>query len=76
MTPQHLGNADLHSELVRREKASRLDAAERLALIAEMDRRRSFEDEGFLSTTSWLRDRFRISGGEAKRWVELARRLT
>jgi hypothetical protein len=75
MSPQQLVNTDLHSELVRREKASRLDAAERLALIAEMDRRRSFEDEGFLSATSWLRDRFRISGGEAKRWVELARRL-
>ncbi|MDH3730021.1 MAG: HNH endonuclease [Acidimicrobiia bacterium] len=75
MSPQQLANADLHAEVLRREKASRADAAERLGLIAEIDRRRSFEDEGFLSTTSWLRDRFRISGGEAKRWVELARRL-
>ena len=75
MSPQHLGNADLHAEVVRRERASRADAAERLALIAEIDRRRSYEDDGFLSTTSWLKARFRISGAEAKRWVELARRL-
>jgi len=75
MSPQHLANADLHAEVVRRERASRADAAEQLALIAEIDRRRSFEDEGFLSTTSWLKARFRISGAEARRWVELARRL-
>jgi hypothetical protein len=76
MSPQHLGNADLHAEVVRRERASRADAAERLALIAEIDRRRSYEDDGFLSTTSWLKARFRISGGEARRRVELARRLS
>jgi hypothetical protein len=75
MSPQHLANADLHAEVLRREKASRADAAERLALIAEIDRRRSYEDEGFLSSTSWLKARFRITGGEARRWVELARRL-
>jgi hypothetical protein len=75
MSPQQLANADLHAHAVRQEQRSRAQAADRLATIAEIDRRRSYEDEGFLSTTSWLRDRFRISGGEAKRWVELARRL-
>jgi hypothetical protein len=75
MSPQHLANADLHAEAKRREKASRRDAAERLAVIAEIDQRRSYEDDGFLSTTGWLKANFRISGAEARRWVELARRL-
>ncbi|MDH3730320.1 MAG: 13E12 repeat family protein, partial [Acidimicrobiia bacterium] len=75
MSPQHLANAELRTEVVRREKAFRAGAAEQLALIAELDRRRGFEDEGFLSTTSWLRDRCRFSNSEAQRWVELARRL-
>lgn len=39
MTPQQLATADPHAEVVRREKASRTDAAERLQLIAEVDRR-------------------------------------
>ncbi|MEE8330179.1 MAG: DUF222 domain-containing protein [Acidimicrobiia bacterium] len=76
MSPQQLANADLHAQAVAQEQISRAQAAERLVTIAEIDSRRSFEDEGFLSATSWLRARFRISGGEAKRWVELARRLS
>ena len=73
--PQHLANAELHQEVVRQERLARAHAVERLRLISEVDRRRSFEDEGFVSTTSWLRQRCHMSGGEAKRWVELARRL-
>ena len=72
---EYLANAELHAEVVRQERASRAHAAERLELVSEVDRRRSFEDDGFVSTTSWLRERCRMSGGEAKRWVELARRL-
>ena len=71
----NLTNTDLHQEVVRQEGLARAHAVERLRLIAEVDRRGSYQDEGFVSTTSWLRHRCRMSGSEAKRWVELARRL-
>jgi len=72
---EHLANADLHAEVVRQERAARAHAAERLQLIAEVDRRRSYEDLAYLSTMAWLKDACGFSGAEARRWVELARRL-
>jgi len=74
--PQDLTNADLHQEVVRQERLARAHAVERLRLIAEVDQRGSYQDEGYVSVTSWLRDKCRLSGAEASRLVELARRLT
>jgi hypothetical protein len=60
--------------------AELLAAAERLAALnlrwlAEIDRRRPFEREGFLSTSSWLVGRFRMAGGQAGSELRLARAL-
>jgi len=45
-----------------------------LALVAEADRRDLGRREGAASTAAWLRDRFRIRPGDARRLVELANR--
>jgi hypothetical protein len=50
-------------------------AALELALIAEIDGQGVPVAQGASSTVAWLRDRHRISGGSAKRSVELARSL-
>lgn len=49
--------------------------AERLRRLAEIDRRRPFERDGYLSTAAWLAGRFRVAWSEARRGVMLARAL-
>lgn len=49
--------------------------AERLRRLAELDRRGSVEQVGYLSTASWLRDRARVSGQAAHHEVGIARSL-
>jgi len=48
---------------------------ERLRRLAEIDRRRSFERDGFLSSVSWLAGRFSVGWGQARASVQLARDL-
>jgi hypothetical protein len=48
---------------------------ERLRLVAEVDRRRSFARDGFVSASTWLADRNRTSFGAAKRDVVMAHAL-
>ena len=48
---------------------------ERLRRLAEIDRRRLFERDGFLSSVSWLAARFRVGHGQAQDSVVLARGL-
>jgi len=49
--------------------------AQRSRRLAEIDRRGTFQERGYLSTTSWVRDRCRISAREAARQVHRARSL-
>ncbi len=49
--------------------------AERLRRLAEIDRRRSFERDGYLSAAAWLAGRFRVAWTDARRGVALARGL-
>jgi hypothetical protein len=49
--------------------------AERLRRLGEIDRRRSFERDGYLSTAAWLAGRFRVAWSDARRGVMLARGL-
>jgi len=49
--------------------------AERLRRLAEIDRRRSFERDGYLSAAAWLAGRFRVAWNDARRGVALARGL-
>jgi hypothetical protein len=48
---------------------------ERLRRLAEIERRKLFERDGFLSSVSWLAHRFRLGHGQAKDSVLLARGL-
>ena len=47
------------AELMRAEQAVELWQAR---YLLQLDRRRSFEREGYLSVVSWLSDRFRLAG--------------
>ena len=47
----------------------------KLRLVREVDSLGVPQKQGAASTVSWLRDRHRVSGGAAKRAVELARAL-
>ena len=49
--------------------------AQRSRRLAEIDRRGTYEDQGYLSATSWLRHRCRISSREATKRVHRARSL-
>ncbi|MGZ8583732.1 MAG: DUF222 domain-containing protein [Actinomycetota bacterium] len=49
--------------------------AERLRRLAEIDRRRSFERDGYLSAAAWLAGRFRVAWNDARRGVAMARGL-
>ncbi|MFB3737468.1 MAG: DUF222 domain-containing protein [Candidatus Velamenicoccus archaeovorus] len=49
--------------------------AERLRRLAEIDRRRLFERDGYLSAASWLANRFKVGWGQARLGVRVARAL-
>ncbi|MBO0869806.1 MAG: DUF222 domain-containing protein, partial [Micromonosporaceae bacterium] len=49
--------------------------AAKLAAVAEFEARGLARRQGAASTTSWLRDRLRLSSGTCHRMVELARAL-
>lgn len=51
-------------------------SAQRSRRLAEIDRRGTYESLGYLSTTSWIRDRCRISAREATTRVHRARSLS
>ncbi len=68
-------SGQLKADLLELEAKSRALDAERLRRLAEIDRRGDFEDEGYVSTAAWLRDRTVISHGQALARVEMARRL-
>ena len=48
---------------------------ERLRRLAEIDRRRLYERDGFLSAAAWLVSRYRLAWGSAREMVRLARSL-
>ena len=48
---------------------------ERLRRLAELDRRRPFHVDGFLSTASWLASAFKVAWGAARQQVREARAL-
>jgi hypothetical protein len=70
-----VADAQLEEDFGELQRASDILAAERLRRLKELDRRRPFQVDGYLSTTSWLVSRFRVSGGQAAEEVRLARAL-
>src|SRR5436309_10401337 len=67
--PRRLADEDLEEGVVILQRVIDRLQAERLRLVAEVERRRSFKRDGFVSATAWLADRNRTSFGEAKRDV-------
>ena len=70
-----IDDRQLEDDLVELDLQINRLAAQRSRRLSEVDRRRSYEDHGYLSTTAWLRDRCRLSGREAARRVHRARSL-
>lgn len=68
-------NRQLEDDLVElNQQVTRL-GAQVSRRLAEIDRRGTYEDVGYLSTTSWVRDRCRISARDATKQVHRARSL-
>ena len=71
-----VGDRQIEDDLVELDQQMGRLSAQRSRRLAEIDRRSSYEDQGYLSTTSWLRDRCRISAREATKRVHRARALS
>lgn len=69
-------DVDLHAFYLERRRRERVAAAEGALALAEIDRRRSFEPEGLLSTASFVAHRAGDSHHGAAGRVRLARALT
>ncbi len=65
----------LEDDLVELDRQIVRLSAQRSRRLAEVDGRGTYEDQGYLSTTSWVRDRCRISAREAAKRVNRARSL-
>jgi hypothetical protein len=70
-----LPDARLEEDFAELQRLGELLEGERLRRLAEIDRRRLFERDGFLSAVAWLVSRCRVAGGLAREHVRLARSL-
>jgi uncharacterized protein DUF222/HNH endonuclease len=70
-----LPDARLEEEFVELQHAKRALEAQHLRCLAEIDRRASFQADGYLSTASWLQHRFQGGAGSARDQVRTARAL-
>src|SRR5436190_2991408 len=70
-----LPDGRLEEEFAELQRARRILDAQLSRCLAEIDRRASFQSDGYLSTASWLRDRFRDGAGSAREQVRIARAL-
>lgn len=72
---QVLADDDIASDLDEIERAVRVLEAERSRRLAEFERRGAHADDGFVSLSSWLVARHRLSPSTATRRVRVARAL-
>jgi len=70
-----LPDARLEEDFAELQQACEQLESERLRRLAEIERRRCFERDGFLSAASWLVARFGVAWGAARQAVRLARAL-
>jgi hypothetical protein len=70
-----VSSEQLEADLVELERAARVLQAERLRRIAEVDRRREYQRDGYLSISGWLANRLRIGVQAATAEVRSARAL-
>src|SRR5438552_10621699 len=72
---RYLGDEELESDLLELERAANVLLAERLRRLAEIERRRTYLRDGYLSGSVWLGRRAGVSPSEAKQQVRMARAL-
>ena len=70
-----LPDALIEEDFAELQRAVELLEVERLRRLAEIDRRRLFERDGYLSVASWLASRFKLGCGPAREQVRVARAL-
>jgi hypothetical protein len=70
-----LTDDDLASDLDEIERVVRVLEAERARRLAEFERRRAHENDGFLSVSAWLVARHRVAPSTATRRIRMARSL-
>jgi Domain of unknown function (DUF222) len=70
-----LADAIVEEDVAELQRACEQLEVERLRRLAELDRRRLFERDGYLSAASWLVSTCRLGWGAAREQVHLARAL-
>lgn len=70
-----LPDARLEEDFAELQRAAEQIQTEALRRLAEIERRRTFESDGYLSAASWLTARFGLGWGSARQAVHLARSL-
>jgi hypothetical protein len=73
--PRGLADAGVEEGFAELHRASERLEALKLRWLGELDRRQAWAQDGYLSTASWLKRRFRVAGGTAAGEVRLARSL-
>jgi Domain of unknown function (DUF222)/HNH endonuclease len=67
------GDEELEDDLLELERSANVLLAERLRRLAEIERRRTYLRDGFLSGSVWLARRAGVAPSEAKQHVRMAR---
>lgn len=70
-----LPDARIEEDFSELQRVAELLEIERLRRLAELDRRRVFERDGYLSVASWLASRFKLAWGAARDQIRMARGL-
>jgi hypothetical protein len=70
-----LPDARIEEDFAELHRAAELIELERLRRLAEIDRRKLFERDGYLSAASWLGSAYRVAHGAARDHVRIARAL-
>jgi hypothetical protein len=70
-----LGDEELEEDLLEMERAANVLLAERFRRMAEIERRRTYLRDGYLSGSVWLGRKARVSPSEAKHQIRMARAL-
>ena len=74
-TLANLPDARVEEDFAELHRVMELLEMERLRRLAEIERRRSFERDGYLSVAAWLASTFKVAWGRARTQVRLARAL-
>src|SRR5438477_11957852 len=70
-----LGDDELEDDLLELERSATVLLGERLRRLAEIERRRTYLRDGYLSASVWVGRRAGLSPSEAKQQVRMARAI-